>query len=426
VLQHERRYRTVSPAPIDARSVLKARRRGLLLRLLPVLVVFFCGFVALQLGVGFSERPGVIPLQARLYYTAGLFFLGGMDLGVPLGGPDMARKLLWIAYFLAPAVTASALLEAVITLLNLPSRVLWRLQDHVVIGGGGRTARLFIERIRQDDPHVSIVVVEKSDRIDLEALRVRFGIRIIRGDITSTSLLRTLYLSRARRVFLLTDNDFTNLEAAAQITELEPELLPRVLAHVSNIRMQRLLGTTRVLSGLTLINTHQLTAAHLVDSRLLAHFEATEALDAVVIAGFGRFGQTVLDTLQSQAASALQDITIIDRDAHRQAAIFKAEVGFHPEHRIHLFEGDISDPRLWSQALVGITQPQPVFVLASSDDETNLEAALRLSHAVPSARIIALSPRRSRFAEQLASTEHFEIVSTSDLLLARIERDRLA
>ncbi len=75
---------------------------------------------------------------------------------------------------------------------------------------------------------------------------------------------------------------------------------------------------------------------------------------------------------------------------------------------------------------MGITQPQPVFVLASSDDETNLEAALRLSHAVPSARIIALSPRRSRFAEQLASTEHFEIVSTSDLLLARIERDRLA
>jgi voltage-gated potassium channel Kch len=395
-------------------------------RILPVLLVFFCGFVALQLGVGFSERPGEIPLLARLYYTAGLFLLGGLDLGVPAGGPPMARKLLWAVYFLAPAVTASALLEAVATLLNLPSRVLWQLRDHVIIGGGGRTSRLFIERIRQTDPRVSVIVVEKSTRNDLESLRVRFGVRIIRGDITSTTLLRTLSLQRARRVLLLTGDDFTNLEAAAKIAELEPTLLPGILAHVSNIRMQRLLSSTDALHGLTLINTHQLTASHLVQSRLLAHFEATEALDAVVIAGFGRFGQTVLDTLQSQAADSLQDITIIDSDAHRQAAIFNADIGFHPQHRVHIFEGDMADPRIWEKALAATSQEEPVFVLGSSDDSTNLQTALRLSQAVPGARIIALSPRRSRFAEQLASTARFELVSTSDLLQARIEDDWLS
>ena len=416
----------MSPTPKDIRSLMKVRRRGLALRILPVLLVFLSAFVSLQFGVGFSERPGPISLLARLYYTAGLFFLGGMDLGAPLGGPPLAQKMLWVTYFLAPAVTASALLEAATAAFNLRSRFLKHLRNHVIIGGGGRTARLFLDRLRQLDPHVSIVIVEKSDRADLEPLLVRYGVRIIRGDITSITLLRSLNLPRAQRVLLLTGDDFTNLEAAARIAELEPTLLPSTLAHVSNIRMQRLLDSTDALRGLILINTHQLTASHLVESRLIAHFEATEALDGVVIAGFGRFGQTVLDTLQSQAADAMQDITIIDRDAHRQAAIFAAEIGFHPALQIHIVEGDMADPRIWEQALAATTQEEPVFVLGSSDGGTNLQTALRLSHAVPGARIIALSPGHSRFAAQLASTARFEVVSTGDLLQARIEDDWLS
>ena len=86
----------------------------------------------------------------------------------------------------------------------------------------------------------------------------------------------------------------------------------------------------------------------------------------------------------------------------------------------------MADPRVWDRALAVTAQEEPVFVLGSSDDGTNLQAALRLSHAVPGARIIALSPIRSHFAAQLASTARFEVVSTGDLLKDRIEDDWLA
>ena len=395
------------------------------LRILPVLLVFLFGFASQQLGVGFSERPGASSLLSRIYNTIGLFFLGGLDLGAPVGGPRFARGILWLSCFLAPAVTASAVLEAAVTAFNIRSRIFNRLSDHVIIGGGGRITQHFLSRLRERDPDVSVVVGEKADRADLDELWGRDAGRISAGDLARSTVLRRVELSRARRVLLLTGDDFTNLEAAARIADLEPMLLPSVIVHVANLRMQRLLESTTALDGLTLINTHQLTAAHLVQSRLLAHFEATEALDAVVIAGFGRFGQTVLDTLQSQAAEALQDIIIIDRDAHRQAAIFDEEIGFCPSHRVRIIEGDIDDPRIWQRARADLEQEEPVFVLGSSDDGTNLQTAMRLSNTFTGARIIALSFHQSRFADHLANTGHFEVVSTGDLLQARISQDWL-
>ena len=150
----------LSSSQIEHRLPSRATRRGLALRILPVLLVFLCGFISLQLGVGFSERTGDIPLLSRLYYTIGLFFLGGMDLGAPVGGPPFAQKMLWVAYFLAPMVTATALIEAAITTLNLNKRSIRRLRGHVIIGGGGRQARLFLSRLRQSDPRVPVLLVD--------------------------------------------------------------------------------------------------------------------------------------------------------------------------------------------------------------------------------------------------------------------------
>ena len=62
----------------------------------------------MTLGVEVSERDLTGEgLLGRLYYVLGLFVLGGLDLGTPMGGPAFGRVLLWFAYFGAPLITAS-------------------------------------------------------------------------------------------------------------------------------------------------------------------------------------------------------------------------------------------------------------------------------------------------------------------------------
>ena len=79
-------------------------------RVVPVAVVFLGTMVAFEVGVDVSERPGVpqASWSVQLYYAVGLFVLGGMDLGVPVGGPIWARALLWLCYFLGPAITTTS------------------------------------------------------------------------------------------------------------------------------------------------------------------------------------------------------------------------------------------------------------------------------------------------------------------------------
>ena len=81
-------------------------------RSLMLVIVFACGLVAFLCGVGTTSRPAVVDsgILTKAYYTLGLFVLGGMDLGMPTGGPTAARTLLWFAYFAAPTITASPII----------------------------------------------------------------------------------------------------------------------------------------------------------------------------------------------------------------------------------------------------------------------------------------------------------------------------
>ena len=103
------------PRPIES-----LRRGWLWWRLLVLVVVVAIGVTGLTAGVELSERPGVPDsgLPAKVYYTLGLFVFGGLDLGVPRGGPLWGRVLLWVAYFAAPAITTSALLEGLLLMVR--------------------------------------------------------------------------------------------------------------------------------------------------------------------------------------------------------------------------------------------------------------------------------------------------------------------
>ena len=408
----------------DARALdafTRIRLRGISWRGGLLALVFSAGFIAFAAGVGVSDRPHLVSssLLAKCYYTLGLFVLGGMDLGTPVGGPDWARVLLWVSYFAAPAITASALIEGVVYVLQPQAWVLRRMRGHIVIAGCGRLAMLYMKKVRQVQPRTPIVVIEiDPDAPNLQAARDLYRARVLHADVGTEALWSRLRLEYAQRVLLLTGDDFANLEAASQILIIAPHLSKHTVVHVSDLRFMRAIAHTRVPAECQTFNTHHIAASHLVRSQMLGHFQSTRPRDQVVLAGFGRFGQTVLDELQQQARGAFHTVVIIDVEASSREAVFGEQVGFSKDYERHVIQGDLRDPRQWKalDTQLDFKRNPPFIVVGSGDDATNLRAALNLSANYPSAHIVARSFRQSEFIGSIAKESGVHAFAVADLV----------
>lgn len=381
-----------------------------------LLFVFGCGLTAFELGVEVSDRPGISDgtLLTQAYYSIGLFVLGGLDLGVPVGGPEGAQDLLWFTYFAAPTITASAVVEGVLRIVRPSGWAIRRMRNHVIIGGCGRLAMQYLRRLREQEPRKPVIMVDmRADAAGLEEARDIYGAHIVVGDVTSDVLLDALRLDYADRLLMLTDDDFVNLDNAAKILQLEPKLAGKLVAHVSDIAFLRVVSETHVADDISIFNTHQIAARHLVETKLLRHFQRTEPLDTVVIAGFGRFGQTVLDELQARALDALDHVILIDVDCERRALVFDEQVGFVPDYRRNVREGDLRDPRTWRDLELG---EEPVLIIGCGDDGVNLRTALWLRSRYPKAYVIVRSFRPSAFGAEVSEEGSFEVVSVAQLI----------
>jgi len=151
----------------------------------------------------------------------------------------------------------------------------------------------------------------------------------------------------------------------------------------------------------------------LVRSKMLHHFEETHEKDVVVIAGFGRFGQTILEELQRSAIAELATVVIIEKDAHRRVMVAEEQMAFSSSYRREVYEGDISHPEVWQRMRsdVDLSGSNVVFVLGTGREEDNLRTALWLKRQNPAAMVIARSSKESRFADEVGA-EH-DIVSIS-------------
>ncbi|MEM9694615.1 MAG: NAD-binding protein, partial [Myxococcota bacterium] len=381
-------------------------------------VVFICGLIAFVAGVGVSDREGVAEASifVQAYYALGLFVLGGLDVGVPTGGPTWARTMLWLAYFAAPAITASALVEGILRAIGARGFQFRRPKQHIIIAGYGKLAELYLAKLRRHFPHKPVWIIERDrDRLTPEAAQELYGAALIYGDINSDALLNRLYVERAERLLLLTGDDFVNLDTAARVMQRFVGVEGRVVVHVSDLHFMRAVEATHITDVATVFNTHQIAAEYLVRTKLLAHFERTQHLDTVVIAGFGRFGQTVLDELQQHALDRFERVILIDLDCRRKSRIFEEEVGFRNGYRREIVDGDLRDPELWATLRTTFGE-EPVFVIGSGDDGTNLHTGLWLRQRYPDAYVVARSFRRSAFAAEVSQRDHFEVFSVADLV----------
>lgn len=384
-------------------------------------VVAVVGFVGFAAGVGVSERAGVpeAGLLAQLYYALGLFLFGGLDLGTPIGGPAWARVLLWAAYFAAPLVTASAVVEAVMRLVQPEALRIGRAGGHVVVAGCGRLAELYLERLRAHDARVRVVVVvDPAREADADALRETFGVHTYVGDVTALPVLARLGLPRARRVVLLTEDDFTNLDAAAKILEHDRTLGERLIVHVSDLAFMRTMAPTALAHACRVFNGHEIAATHLVQTQILDHFRRTEPADTVVLAGFGRFGQTVLAQLQARAAGAFARVVIVDLEASREAGVFARQVGFTGGYDREVLDGDMLDPQVWAriEATVEAGSVEPVIVVGSGVDRANLRVAMAFGRRFDDALVLARSERRWAFADAFSAEAGVHTLSVAELV----------
>ena len=386
--------------------------RGFWWRALLLAGSFTLGFGAMLMGAGVSDRVGVAEsgVVTKIYYTIGLFMFGGLDLGVPQGGPPLAQAMPWLAYFTSPAITAAAVIEGALRVLRPQSLALRRLKNHVVIAGGGELTRIYLSELARREPGRQVVVVELDPNAPaLEEVRHTHNALVLSGDVTSEAILEQARVGRAARVLLLTGDDVPNAETAHLIHRRWGADAPPVVTHVSNVSLVRDLRNTQQPWAGGLFNSHEIAARHVVEHELLPYFDTTQEVDQVVLVGFGRFGQSLLAELEARAGDKLRRILILDLEAAKNLRIFREQVPLGTQYEVRTIDGDERDPEVWD-LIEDDLPPHSVFVLGADDESSNLHVALRLRREHPDALVLMRTMRRSAFLSQMATRHGFRLV----------------
>lgn len=389
------------------------------------IVIFSCGFAGLLLGVGVSERPGVseADLFTKAYYAFGLFVLGGLDLGTPTGGPLYGRILLWVAYFAAPVWTASTVFETILNALRRPAWRIINIKRKVVIFGGGELTLGFLNRITASGGGRGvIVIVDDQQHPHLDALQSYRGVKVFVVSVDQMPRLRLYPLHKASKFLLLSEDDDINFELASTLLDHDPELGAKIVYHVSNLRFLRVLADSRVVKLCTTFNQFEMAATQLARETLIRRFRETTYTDTVVLAGFGQFGKSILEQLERHASGEFNRVAIIDLAAEQQALIADEEMVTERQYSRNIYKGDIDDPEVWQRLFseVVIGDQEPVFVITTGDNKTNLRCAIWLRKRFQNALIISRTPAPSCFAKEICDQHDVVSVNTAELVQASI------
>jgi hypothetical protein len=96
---------------------------------------------------------------------------------------------------------------------------------------------------------------------------------------------------------------------------------------------------------------------------------------------------------------------IIDEFATRNTRFFDEQPGFATDYEHVVLDGNLRDPEIWRRIaeVVRAHGNDPIVILGSGDDGTNLHAALRVRKHHPQAYVIVRSFRTSPFMDEVAS-----------------------
>jgi len=414
-----------TPPRLPAKGLLS---RGRLFRFggtLAVFVLAVFGFAGGADTSNISDMHEQTPLE-WVYYAASLFVFGGTDLGTPLPhGPMLPRISLWIAFYLAPLITTTVVADALLSLLRARAAHERALRDHVVVVGSGDLAAAYVAAVQAVDPGRRVLLAEhRSGQVFPEFLAAdRPGDPLrLRGNLTQDAVLSALSLDRAHRAVVIGDDDLLNLECAWAVHGMNPAL--PVAAHVADLALlrpvNRMARTRRERGGArgpSVFSTHRIAALQLYDEQLGSHFEHTGARDDVVIAGFGRLGQTFLELLLARAEEEVARVLVVEPGARRALRQFAADVDMGGIQVIAI-DGALDDPGTWEEvaSTLGAGQGASLALFARADPLLNLRAAMLLRGCLPATRGFVRCFRRTEFAAALTQQLEMELFSLEDML----------
>ena len=269
------------------------------------------------------------------------------------------------------------------------------------------------------DSNVRVIVVDSDfDPVQEQELQQRFGATTVVGDLTHDYFLQQIRLHKAKRVLLFGDSDFQAFEAATRILNIAPRLQHKVILHCDNLRFMRSLQDTELARQCDIFNTYNLAARGFVADHLIDHFQRTVAKDIVVMAGFGRFGQSVLEELQTIAVDEIRHVAVIDIDADRRVLVVDEQERLAGDYTRTVFEGDISHPVVWDQLrkTVDLSYESPTIVLGTGEEQHNLRTALWVKRKFPNTRVFARTNDISKFALEVGNEHGIKSISITKLV----------
>ena len=175
---------------------------------------------------------------------------------------------------------------------------------------------------------------------------------------------------------------------------------------------------TQIANQVKLFNSYNLAAKGLVNSVLIDHFKKTNYQDTVVIAGFGLFGQTILEELQMNAGDEIDLVAIIDKQAYRRVQIVDEQQKTSVFYERKVYQGDSSHPEVWRNLTgdIDLSRGEPVVIMGTGDPANNLRTALWIKQKYKNALIFVRTNDTSAFAQAVGEEYGVHCISITQLV----------
>ena len=380
---------------------------GWLVRFSIPLLIVILSTICFQFGVNVEnisheDSKGIF---MHILYSLSLFTLGGVSLGVPVSGPLWGIRLLYFMYYLAPAVSLGALAEHLFTTARFYLRFKILKGNHFVIIGAGRVASQIPEKLnlyfKQNYKRtklgieVPIVIADKNKDALLSSLN-NYNIQSFNAE--DSIIIKNLNLGKANMIFILTDNDWVNVNLFFQLKNYfsgksDLKKYPRIFIRIKSEDLLNELKQNHNEAHCIFFNVH-IEAIKLMmnDAEMKSNIYRNwlkklnqSSPQTIVLLGFGRFGQHMLMSYLNSNSAVLKDsikkAIIISPNAKNEWEHYKLICSIQnkkipDEFEFELYDSTNENIMLLNEIINQTKKDNSVlWVLGSGVDEVNLHTS---------------------------------------------------
>jgi len=264
-------------------KLLRERWKGISVSV--ILVVATIGFTQIEVTGG--TRQNVL----ESFYQAVRLFVLGAD-GTPAAGAVTWNVIMWCAYLLAPALTATFLVESLGAIKQAvvnPDRVVRKMKNHLILCGLGKHGKLIVERVLARDAQQGVVIVDRDSSLpSFFEFAAGTKVPVIAGDMTDALTLGRAGIERSRRLYAASGNDVANLNTCLLALAKESKHTAdfRAVALVSDVDLSRGVSEYARREGVVLINPDEIAARNLA-MRIWTTKESPDLSASVVVVAPG-------------------------------------------------------------------------------------------------------------------------------------------